>query len=123
MGGVTPPTPCMDNQESISTHGYLFILCRDPETCKLYLDSFLDVSPVIGPNLTALMLKQDTELADSINGRITAMGLRIRYASGVVGSNLLLIRTEFEMTADEIEVYVNSLSQPELKQFLKDAKF
>jgi energy-coupling factor transporter transmembrane protein EcfT len=57
-------------------------------------------------------------------GRIyTAMSLRCRYNNNnFLSSNVLLIKSPEELSPEEIELYVNSFSKADLKQFLKEAK-
>jgi len=57
-------------------------------------------------------------------GRIyTAMSLRCRYNNNnFISSNVLLIKAPEQLSPEEIEIYVNSFSKEDLKQFLKEAK-
>ena len=53
----------------------------------------------------------------------TGLSLRCRYNNNnFLSSNVLLIKSPEELSPEEIELYVNSFSKADLKQFLKEAK-
>jgi hypothetical protein len=107
------------------SYGYVLLLRRDSVSGEIYVDSFLDVSPVMGENLMVLKLRSVHDPA-ALNGvpleicrTLEALGIRAKYNHG----HLVLIKTEDESSIEELEEYCKLMSQnpQEFRLFLKEA--
>lgn len=110
--------------EAELNHGYVFLVRWKRR--RAILDSFLDVSEYIGAtgrhlNAVSKLLDRPMERLDLVARSIRGMSLRQQFNSDIEGP--LLIRTEIPRSAENIEQYLGSLSDEELDDFIRSARW
>lgn len=102
-------------------NAYAFLLRREFDG-SLAFDAFLDVT--LGLDYKVRLVKerltgqQDLELS-LLASHLQYLNVRRRYASETRGP--FVIKTDGPMTRDELEGYVQSLSNKELERFMLDS--
>lgn len=105
-------------------YGLCFLVGYDED--GIYLDSCLDVSPVVGKTWVGVLAAEKLTGVQNREARLLAVGLaslnlRARFvATGSPGP--YLVKTSSPLSRDDLENYLRALDKPALKSFLQRSK-
>jgi hypothetical protein len=104
-------------------HGYIF-LTRDVDR-RVVIDSWLDASEHVGTKAIAAqvrrrMLHEPPPDAKAFARNVQLLKLRAQFNNDMLGPSL--VKVDEPMSPQDFELYLNSMSYPEYKTFMRNAR-
>lgn len=112
-----------EGSDDVCRYSYAFLIRHGIDGDGVSTDAMLEVTDVIGPNLTVAILSKSKELDEKMNTvyrSLSGMQLRMRFNSDTDG--IFVVHTEAPLTREALDNYIASMEFNELKEFKKRSK-